>query len=144
MRITRRYQQDGQRRRRAAAAVEMAFIAPIFFTLIVGIIEFGRMLMVQQVVTNASREGVRRAVIETATQTDVQNIVDAYMTNASITGASMTLSPTDLTTVNAGDPVTVTVSIPYNSVTWFPTTWFGLDTVNVEASSIMRAERYDP
>lgn len=143
MRITRRYQGTGgrHRRRRGAAVLEMAFIAPIFFMLIVGIIEFGRMLMVQQVVTNASREGARRAVIETSTVQEVKALVQTYMTNASISGATVTVDPPDLNTPNSGDTVTVTVSVPYNSVTWFPTSWFGLDGVDVEASTFMRAER---
>jgi Flp pilus assembly protein TadG len=144
MLVTRCFQgpNAGSHRRRGAAVVEMAVVAPVFFLLIVGIIEFGRILMVQEVVTNASREGARRAVMESATPQQVQDLVDGYLTNASISGASMTLSPSTLgNDVGGGQPVTVTVSIPYSSVTWFPSSWFGLDGATIEASTVMRAER---
>lgn len=143
MQLTRRFREPRCRhtRRRGAVVVEMAFIAPVFFMLVVGIIEFGRMLMVQQVVTNASREGARRAVIESVTEQEVKDLVDTYMANASISGSSCTVDPTDLSNLSLGEPVTVTVSIPYSSVTWFTTSWFGLDTATVQASTVMRSER---
>ena len=45
--------------RRGVAAVEFALVAPLFFMFVFGIIEFGWMVMVQQVITNA--RGVARA-----------------------------------------------------------------------------------
>ena len=60
-----------RKRRRGAAAVEFAVVAPVFFILIFGMIEFGRMVMVQQVITNASREGARLSVLDGTTATDV-------------------------------------------------------------------------
>ena len=47
------------KRRLGAAATEFAIVAPVFFLMIIGFIEFGRALMVQQVLINASREGQR-------------------------------------------------------------------------------------
>ena len=44
-------------RRRGAAATEFAIVAPVFFLMVIGFIEFGRALMVQQVLVNASRVG---------------------------------------------------------------------------------------
>ena len=43
--------------------VEMAVVAPLFFMLILGIIEFGRAFMVSEMMINASREAVRLAII---------------------------------------------------------------------------------
>ncbi len=48
-----------QTERRGAAIVEFAVIAPLLFFLIFGMIEFGRVIMVMQVMTNATREGAR-------------------------------------------------------------------------------------
>ncbi len=42
--------------RRAAAAVEMALLAPLMTTLLLGIWEVARMVEVQQLVNNAARE----------------------------------------------------------------------------------------
>src|SRR5688500_3330716 len=79
--------------RRPAAAVEFAIVAPVFFLLVVGMIEYGRMVMVQQVITNASREGARKAVLDGATTSEVQTTVNSYLTSGSITGATTTVSP---------------------------------------------------
>ncbi len=46
--------------RRGASAVEFALVAPTFFLLVLGIIAFGRMLMVQEVLVNAARRGPAR------------------------------------------------------------------------------------
>lgn len=48
-------------RRRGVAAVEMAFIAPLLFFLMVGIWEVGRYIMVMNILDNAAREGGRLA-----------------------------------------------------------------------------------
>lgn len=47
------------RKQRGAAAVKFAASAPVFVLLLFGMIEFGRMVMVQQMLTNATREGAR-------------------------------------------------------------------------------------
>ena len=41
-----------------AAAVEFAIVAPLMFLLTMGMIEVGRMVMVKQLMVNASREGL--------------------------------------------------------------------------------------
>src|SRR6186713_1829831 len=71
-------------KRRGAAAVEFAIVLPVFVILVFGMIEYGRMVMVQQVITNASREGARSAVLDGATTTSVQSAVTTYLTNAQI------------------------------------------------------------
>ena len=43
---------------RGAAAVEMALVMPIFVSVVMGIIEFGRGMMVGQIVTNATFQPV--------------------------------------------------------------------------------------
>ena len=52
---------SSRRTRTGAAVIEFAVIGPLLVLLILGVIEFGRMVMVQQILTNASREGARRA-----------------------------------------------------------------------------------
>jgi Flp pilus assembly protein TadG len=48
---------------RGAAAVELAIVLPVLFLVIAGIVDFGRYFFTQIQVTNASREGVRAAVV---------------------------------------------------------------------------------
>ena len=110
--------------RRGAAAVEFALVAPFFLLLIFGILEVGRLVMVQQVLTTASREGSRVASLDGSAVADVQTAVDSYLASAAISGASVEATPTLLSTTQPGDPVTVTVSVPFADVSWIPSPWF--------------------
>jgi len=128
-----------RRNRRAAAAVEFALVAPVFFLLVFGMIEYGRMVMIQQVLTNASREGARAAVLDGANVTTVQNTVNSYLTAGSVSGATITVAPNPLSGAEFGDPVTVTVSIGFNQVSWLPSPMY-LGGKTMTASTVMRRE----
>lgn len=131
-----------RRKRRGAAAVEFAVVAPLFFLLVFGMIEFGRAIMVQRVLTNASREGARVAVLDSATPTagTVTSTVTNYLQNVGLTGGSVTINPAEPTTAGYGVPVTVTVRIPFSRVSWLPAPWFLTGNVNLKASTVMRRE----
>ena len=128
-----------RRNRRAAAAVEFALVAPVFFLLVLGMIEYGRMVMVQQVITNASREGARQAVLDGATTAEVQTVVNNYLASGSITGATVTVTPNPPTNAEFGDPVTVSVSIPFSQVSWLPSPMY-LGGKTLIATTVMRRE----
>jgi Flp pilus assembly protein TadG len=130
-----------RRNRRAAAAVEFALVAPLFFLLILGMIEYGRMVMVQQVITNASREGARQAVLDGATTAQIQTLVNDYLTMGQISPASatVTVAPSPPTDAGFGDPVTVTVAIPFNQVSWLPSPMY-LGGKTLSATTVMRRE----
>lgn len=51
------------RRERGAAAVEMAIVMPLLLLFVAGIIDLGRLLYVQTMVTNAAREGARMVAL---------------------------------------------------------------------------------
>jgi Flp pilus assembly protein TadG len=113
--------------RRGAAAVELLVTAPIFFVLLVGIWEVGRLVELQQLVNNAAREGARQASTGQYTAADVQSAVIAYLQNAGLPttdssgNPNVTVTAVDLTT--AGDPkgaaqmdhVRVTVAYPMDN-----------------------------
>src|SRR5437899_12307070 len=50
-------------RARGQALVEFAFVAPIFFLILFGIIDFGRYVYCVQILDNAAREGARYAIV---------------------------------------------------------------------------------
>ena len=78
--------------------------------------------------------------MEQATATEVKSIVVDYLANSSVDGATVTISPASLNDVGFGDPVMVTVSVPFDQVSWVPAPWF-LAGRNLIAQSVMRAER---
>ena len=142
--LARRNRTSSPRRRRfcrGAAAVEFAIVAPVFFMLVMGSIELGRALMVQQVITNASRVGVREAIALNTSESDVINIATNYAAGGAVPGVLVNVSPSPAAAA-AGDEITVNVSIPYADVSWIPSPWF-LGGATLQASSVMRKEGFE-
>ncbi|MCH8921802.1 MAG: pilus assembly protein [Planctomycetes bacterium] len=130
----------GLARRCGATITEFAIVAPIFFLFVFGAFEFGRAIMVQQILTNAAREGARQAIVEEADAADIEASVASYLDSTTVTGATVTVEPSSLQTVGFGDEVTVTVSIPYDQVSWLPVSSF-MQGKTLTGESMMRAER---
>ena len=100
-------------RRRAAASVEAALVLPIVILFLFGILEYGRYVMTLQVMTNASREGVRYALAHTQPTTvgnvtygnatsDVTNVVNAALAGQHLTGESIQVYASDSLGNNLG------------------------------------------
>ena len=128
-----------RKKRSGAAAVEFAVVAPVFLLLVFGMIEYGRMVMVQQVITNASREGARVGVLDGSSNQDVLDVVNQYLNSGSISGATITVTPTNPEDAEFGDPVTVSVDIPFSQVSWLPSPMY-LGGKTLTASTVMRRE----
>jgi Flp pilus assembly protein TadG len=129
-----------QRRRPGTAALEFAIVLPLLFTMLFGIIQFGRIIMVQQVLTNACREGARMAVLDGSNAAGVTTAVQNCLANGSVSGATVLLSPSDPSTAVYGQPVTVTVRIPVNRAVWIANPAFVPGTTQLSASATMRRE----
>ena len=118
-------------RRRGASAVEFAVVAPIFFLFVFGLVEFGRMVMVRQSVTNAAREGCREATLATTiSRANVETTVRSYLQDV-ISGASSPgvvrvginaggSTSGDLNLVASGAPITVDVEVDFANISWVP------------------------
>jgi len=130
-----------RKHRRGSAVVEFAVVAPVFFAFTLGMIEIGRAVMVQQILTTASREGARQAVLDGATQSAVTSFITSYLTSASVSGGSLAVaySPSIPTAAGYNGPVTVTVSIPFSQVSWSPSPIF-LNGATMKASTTMQRE----
>jgi Flp pilus assembly protein TadG len=89
--------------RSGVAAVELAVVSPLVLVLLVGLLQVGRMVQANEIVSNAAREGARKASTGANSFTDVQSAVANYLTNAGITNQSgLTVTVTDMTQGNAG------------------------------------------
>lgn len=128
-------------RRRGAAVTEFAIVAPIFFMMVIGFIEFGRALMVQQVLINASRVGARMASTTGATSTAVQSAVQSYASGVAVPGVTVAVTPNPATAA-AGTAIKVTTSVPFNNVSWMGSPWF-LGGRTLTANSQMRKEGFE-
>src|SRR5688572_15466160 len=81
-------QAPGLPTRRGAAAVEMAVVLPLLFLMIVGVWEVGRMVEVQQLLSNAVREGGRQASTGIKDADAVKDAVVTYLKTNGITKVS--------------------------------------------------------
>lgn len=99
---------------RGQALVEMALVIPLFFLLLFGVIEMGRVGFAYVTVSNASRAGVRMATTG-GTDQDIQTVVSQ---------AAPTLDQTELTTIitptqayrQSGQTVQVQVTYPVHLI----------------------------
>lgn len=118
--------------KKGAALVEMAIVLPLLLLIVFGIFEFGRAMYITNTLNNAAREGVRRAVVMTAPIN-----VDALVTSCipfDKTGLVITATPA---APGTGASVTVTVSLPFQTVTeMIPM----LDGVALRGEATMRYE----
>jgi Flp pilus assembly protein TadG len=103
MRVFRSRRIRNHERRRGAALVETAIVLPIFLIIIVGIVEFGRALMVAQLLNNAAREGTRVASMAGSTNASVDDAVRTFAAS-SIGVAADELAVTIEVTAAPGNP----------------------------------------
>jgi Flp pilus assembly protein TadG len=112
------------RKRRGVAAVELGFVLPFIMTLLLGLWEVGRLVEMQQILSNAAREGARQASIGSLTGTQIQTVVTNYLKEAGIPTANVVVNVVDNTTggdvasANYLDQLQVTVTIPYSDIRW--------------------------
>lgn len=138
---TKRRQFSGRNSRRGAALVEFAVVAPLLMMVLVGTIEFGRAMLIQNSVTSAAREAAREATLPSSTDQSVKDTALVYTTQVSDKDVVISISPS-LNSVEAGDLITVTVSVPAKTISPMGGRWLGND-YQVSAIAAMRREGYE-
>jgi Flp pilus assembly protein TadG len=102
-------------------------VGPLFFVLVLGVVEFGRAFMVIELLNEAAREGCRAAIVEGTSSAQIKLAVTSFLTSASVDGtvASVTVNGTSIDSVEtktmpAYTEMTVMVTVPVSSITWVP------------------------
>lgn len=109
------------RNQRGTALIETAITIPIVLLISVAIFEFGRAYQTWQVLTNASREGARIAIIAGTTDDQVRTAVRNYLTNGRITNAgSAQISLNRNLPLTIGSASVITVSYPFQFIVLNP------------------------
>jgi Flp pilus assembly protein TadG len=127
------------RARAGTTAVEFAVVAPLLFAVVLGLVEFGRAIMVQQTLVSAARESCRVAVLAGTTKQDVINRATSSLNAAGISNFTITMNPDPPSSASEGTPVTITLQVSFNNVTWLPVPIY-LNGKNLTASCVMRRE----
>ncbi|QCO99362.1 pilus assembly protein [Arthrobacter sp. 24S4-2] len=106
-----------KRKERGAVAVEMAIVLPLLLVILIGIIEFGRVLNVQVSLSQAAREGARYAAIH---YDDASlNVSGAALGGApSLSGLAVTVTD-NASSCSPGGSVKVTTKVTMRSMTGF-------------------------
>ena len=137
--------------------VEFAIVSVLLFLVLFGIIDFGLLLFDKQVITNASREGARRGIVQNTQriqlaeiQTVVTNYCQSYLVNFSntpltITADNLTGGGTNCRTgaTGFGDNLRVTVTYPYTflAIPYVVSAAGGsLGNITLEAHTTMKCE----
>jgi len=105
-------------KRRGAAMVEAAIVFPLLVLLTLALIEYGWLFINIQNTTSATRHGARMAVTPDETSAEVIAAVKAMMdrTRMGDTGYTISIVPSDVSSVDRGDTIKVTVTVPYGSL----------------------------
>ena len=104
---------------RGTALIETALTLPLILLVSVSIFEFGRAYQMEQVLTNAAREGARVAVLPGSTSDQVQSRVVAYLNSGQVPNAataSVVLNPNVSIAIGTGTASgsKVTVNYPFS------------------------------
>ena len=110
-------QQQKHGGRTGIAAVEFAIVLPLVLLLILGSIEISRVISVQHALQEASLTGCRLYAVSEKSQADATNIIDLSLAAAGITGYTISYTPATKNEIDTIlEPVTVTISVPYSSI----------------------------
>jgi Flp pilus assembly protein TadG len=134
--------------RGGAAAVELALIIPLLLTFLLGIWEVGRMIDINQILSNAAREGARQASAGLKTDSQVQQAVIDYLknsgiptTHAVVTVSNLTSPGTDSASAAQMDEIQVGVSIPFSDVRWIMLNFVTSSTTTMSAQASWNSVR---
>ena len=103
--------------------------------IVLGTIEAGSLLFLKQTLVQASYEGAKVA-IATGDSDQVESVVDAVAASRNLTGVNVQFTPSDLTSVPAGETITITLTAPGDDNSLIPFGVFRNLTVEANASMI--------
>ena len=114
--------------RRGAAAVEFALIAPILLLITFGTLEICSAIFLKEKVTIAAQEGARIAIKKMASQSDVEDAIEDYLSARGVDpneldSGAISVSPAP-TALDKLEPITVTVEVPIAGNTALPASFY--------------------
>lgn len=93
---------------------ELAICIPFLLMLSLATVEVCSSLFLKETLSIAAYEGARVGVKRRATRTDAVNAVNSILTQRGIVNATVTVTPSDFSTLNALDQISVSVVAPAN------------------------------
>jgi len=109
---------ESRSRRRGLATIEAALVFPLLVLVTFGCIEYGWIFLKSQQITNAARQGARIGARPDSVNGDVTGAIATMLGAVGIGSGeySVSIVPTDVTTPEPGDILSVTVTVPYTNI----------------------------
>jgi Flp pilus assembly protein TadG len=120
--------------------VEFAVVAPVFFAIVFGLVEFGRMTMVKQALSDAACVGCRTASLATTqnsnkVETAVRESLEPFISAAGDSAiCRIAVQPTDFGAIERGEEITVNVEVDFSDVSWISLGYLQDTTLTAEAT----------
>jgi hypothetical protein len=124
------------RQSRGVAAAELAVCLPVVVLLVIATTEACSAIFLKQSLTVAAYEGVRTALAQSDAAT-VQATCDQILSDRKVKGGNVTLSPADISRLQPGDYIDVTVTAPCDANSLVPTTFYRGRTLSATASMMV-------
>lgn len=133
-------------RRIGSAMVEVAVCFPVFLLILMGIIEFGRAMSVNQMLNSAARVGCRAAILDGSTNSSVTTTVKQQVSNTigcqqssvnvaiTVTSSRTGATLSDVSAASTSDMIELNVSVPFADVSWSVKNYMGASTIRGECS----------
>ncbi len=125
------------RDRRGGVAVEFAILIPVLITMLFGIIQYGNILYIRQLMTQAAEEAARSYAFDSTTAANAEQLADDRLVATGLTYA-ITLTEPDVDETN----VKVLITTPMNAAA-LVNVLGGVISGNIEVSVVMRMESAD-
>jgi Flp pilus assembly protein TadG len=130
---------------KGAAAIEFAIVSLLFFTLVLGCIEWGWYFFIHQRVVNASREGARAGTLMSPPPTTdpgdaearAQEVAEEYLQRVQLAPNGVTATYELIGAGGGVDAIRVDIAYPYDPLTGF-FSGTGLLPTHAHATSVMR------
>ena len=110
------------KRQAGSTGIEMALVFPALLLVLFGVVEAGVGVYDQNVIAQASQEAAREGAAQTRSRMsalDIMNVAQNYASDKLITfgsSDSVAVAVDRSSGTKSGDPLTVTVSYPYNGL----------------------------
>ena len=118
-------------RRNGAVLVEASLVLPLFFMVLLGIVEFGRAMMVSQLLTTAARDAGRAAIMDGSTNKEVTATVTDFLQSTvglapQDVSVEITVSPGGtLDNASPGATCKILVGVAFDKVSFIPGDYLG-------------------
>lgn len=132
-------QNNQPQRRFGVAATELALVLPPILLLIVGALEISQVFTVQHKLQEASMTGCRIYMLNEKTIADATNMIDTALAASDVSNYTIAFNPATKEEITDDmQPVTVTISVPYDSVS-IGFAWF-MSGINISSESTLPAD----